>query len=143
MRKIREWLARFMYGRNGVDSLYKFSIVLYLVLVVIQAFFVGTDFYRGVFGLIIRILLMAFLVWTLFRFFSRNIQKRQAENRKFLNIKTSIKKFFYLRKRMFKDRKTHVYRRCPYCNCVLRLPKRKGNHSVTCPKCKKIFDVKI
>ena len=81
--------------------------------------------------------------FTMITYLSRNIVARSRENRRFLSIKNGIKKFFWLRKQMWKDRKTHVYKKCPHCKSVLRLPRRKGDHGVTCPKCKKVFRVKI
>ncbi len=39
--------------------------------------------------------------------------------------------------------KDHVYRICPACRANIRLPKKKGAHSVRCPRCSTLFDVKI
>lgn len=39
--------------------------------------------------------------------------------------------------------KDHVYRTCPECKANIRLPKKKGAHSVRCPRCSTLFDVKI
>lgn len=39
--------------------------------------------------------------------------------------------------------KDHVYRICPACRANIRLPKKKGAHSVRCPRCGTLFDVKI
>ena len=78
---------------------------------------------------------MATVICIFFRTMSRNIAKRRAENQKFCN-------FFKLRKNKFRDRKTHVYRKCPSCKAVLRLPKAKGKHTVSCPKCKNKFSVR-
>ena len=45
-------------------------------------------------------------------------------------------------KTMFKDRKTHVFKKCPQCKAMIRLPKRKGSHEVICPKCGREFKIK-
>lgn len=42
-----------------------------------------------------------------------------------------------------RDRKTHVYRTCPVCKNVLRLPRVMGEHGVNCPACRGHFTVKI
>lgn len=42
-----------------------------------------------------------------------------------------------------RDRKTHVYVKCPSCQNNLRLPKEKGKHIVVCPCCKNRFKIKI
>ncbi|MGM9680894.1 MAG: hypothetical protein ACI3XR_05260 [Eubacteriales bacterium] len=39
--------------------------------------------------------------------------------------------------------KDHVYRTCPMCLANIRLPKKKGEHRVRCPKCNNLFEVKI
>ena len=74
---------------------------------------------------------------------SRNVYKRQEENRKFLKLFEKPKKFFELQKCKRRDRKTHVYKKCPSCKNNLRLPKVKGKHTAVCPCCKTRFDVKI
>ena len=48
-----------------------------------------------------------------------------------------------LQKSKHRDRKTHVFRKCPACKSVLRLPRQKGKHTVRCPRCQHRFDVKI
>lgn len=143
MNRFRGWLARFMRGRYGPDQLGKFTLITYLVLALVQLFLIGTPFMRGIGGRICNAVLLLLFAWSVFRMLSRNIVARSKENRRFLSIKNGIKKFFWLRKQMWKDRKTHVYKKCPYCKSVLRLPKRKGDHGVTCPKCKRVFRVKI
>ncbi|MGM9637743.1 MAG: hypothetical protein ACI3YK_07145 [Eubacteriales bacterium] len=39
--------------------------------------------------------------------------------------------------------KDHVYRTCPMCLANIRLPKKKGEHQVRCPKCGNLFEIKI
>ena len=132
--KFRQRLEKFMYGRYGVD---KFGIVLLctaLALMIVNSF---------VHSLFIYLLEIFLLVYHFFRSFSRNIAKRYRENEKFEETIKKINSFFKLRKAIWKDRKTHVYRKCKFCKAVLRLPKVKGKHTVVCPKCKKRFDVKV
>ena len=40
-------------------------------------------------------------------------------------------------------RKTHVFKKCPGCKAVLRLPRKKGKHTVNCPHCHKNFTVHV
>ena len=52
----------------------------------------------------------------------------------------------YRRYNIAKQRKAdrdHVYKKCPNCRAVLRLPRRKGRHTTICPKCKKEFRVYV
>ena len=130
--KFRMWLARLMAGRYGVDQLGRAMLWVYLGLAI--ASWVFHPFYY---------VALALMVWMLFRIFSKNIYKRQAENQKYLRVSGKAKGWFALQKNKVRDRKTHRYRTCPYCKATLRLPNKKGKHIVCCPKCKKDFQVKI
>ena len=132
--KIKEKLARFMYGRYGGDQLNSFILITVAILMVVNIFLDS---------LIIYIAYMLLWIWSLFRMLSRKIYKRRAENEKFLRLWTPIKNKFKLMKNKRRDRKTHVYKKCPRCKSVLRLPKQKGKHTVRCPKCSNRFDIKI
>ena len=130
----RERIARFMMGRNGIDAFYHFLMVVCFVLIIVNAF---------VNSLILSTLETAVLIYAIFRAMSRNIYKRQRENETFLRIIKKPKAFFELQKCKSRDRKTHVYKKCPSCKNNLRLPRDKGKHTVLCPCCKTRFDVKI
>ena len=132
--KFRDKLIRFMYGRNGNDPLNQALFWVYFVLLLLNIFL------RSIVLWIIELILVALY---LFRFLSRNIYRRQNENRGFLKIRNKFTGFFKLQKNKFRDRKTHVYRKCEHCRVVLRLPKKKGKHTVRCPHCNKTFSVKI
>lgn len=122
-----------MYGRSGPDSLYKASLVLYIVLMVINIFA------RSV---IISVLMWALFIWAMYRCFSKNIYKRQQENIRYLQLSDKVKKRFSMTKTMLTD-KEHYYKKCPHCKTVLRLPRRKGKHMTVCPKCSGKIQVKI
>ena len=123
-----------MYGRYGTDTLSTVLLYVYFAFVLICT--VVSIFVRSLwFSLFYYVVATALVVWMLSRMFSRNIAARKRENDKFCG-------FFKLRKNKFRDRKTHVYRKCPSCKAVLRLPKAKGKHFVVCPRCKNRFEVK-
>lgn len=123
-----------MYGRYGTDTLSTVLLYVYFAFVLICT--VVSIFVRSIwFSLFYYVVATALVVWMLSRMFSRNIAARKRENDKFCG-------FFKLRKNKFRDRKTHVYRKCPSCKAVLRLPKAKGKHFVVCPRCKNRFEVK-
>ena len=42
-----------------------------------------------------------------------------------------------------KTDKEHCFRICPECRANIRLPKKKGKHTVVCPRCKCRIEVKI
>ena len=133
-RALREALVRFMAGRYGADSFYYFLLGVYFVLLVINLF-VGSY--------IIYLLELAALIYAVFRAMSRNIYKRQRENQWFLRVSEKPRGYFKLLSNKWRDRRTHVYKRCPSCKNNLRLPKVSGKHTVVCPCCKHRFDVKI
>ena len=134
MQRFREALNRWMVGRYGVDELYRFLLYVLMALLVVQIFTRWTW---------MSIVIWVILIVSLFRCFSRNLMARRAENQKFLKIRNGITGNFQLSRDKFRDRKTKVYRKCPYCKAVIRLPKEKGKHTVTCPRCQKQFTVKV
>ncbi len=134
MGKFKAWLYRSMYGRYGTDTLGKVMLISYVVILLahtVLSFFVDAPLLDIAVWLVS--LALAFTIF--FRMLSRNIQKRRKENERFCG-------FFRLRRNKFKDRRTHVYRKCPKCGAILRLPRAKGKHFVVCPRCKNRFEVK-
>jgi uncharacterized C2H2 Zn-finger protein len=131
---MRNKLASFMYGRNGMDALYYFILGILGVLMIVNAFL------HWIALILIEFLLLVYLI---FRVLSKNTRQRQRENARFLQIKRKLIRFFKLQKAKIRDRKTHVFKACPICKAVLRLPKTKGTHTVRCPRCQQVFDVKI
>ena len=134
MRRIREAMGRFMIGRYGADELYQFSLYLFLILFVIQLFTHWSW---------VPFLVWFLCIWMLFRLFSRNILARRKENQKFLQLRNGFSREIRLCRDKFRDRKIKAYRKCPQCKSVIRLPKQKGHHTVSCPCCQHIFQVKI
>ena len=127
-----------MYGRYGTDTLNKFYLGVYVALVLIYSIIslFLTDPAASAILMISYLLCSITLIVVIFsRMFSRKIQKRRRENEVFCG-------FFKLLRNRFRDRKTHVYRKCPSCRAVLRLPKAKGKHNVICPRCKHRFRVR-
>ena len=122
------------YGMYGTDKLNKVLTYVYFALVlvgtIVGLFVSSLWFYLAYYAVI-----TAMIVWIFFRIFSKNIEARRRENERFCN-------FWKLRKNKRRDRKTHVYKKCPACKAVLRLPRAKGKHTVVCPKCARRFDVK-
>ena len=134
MGKIKNKLYRFMYGRYGMDKLGSCMMITYIVILVVYtvlSFFVSSVW----FDLLVWLVSLALFITVFYRMMSRKTDKRRRENEKFCG-------FFKLKKSKFRDRKTHVYRKCPRCKAVLRLPRAKGKHTVVCPRCKNRFSVK-
>ncbi len=127
-QKMGNALSRFMYGRNGVDSLGWASLVLVLLLDTAELLVRGrSDTAR----MILSILSFLLMVWTLYRMFSRSLPKRRRENAWFL---TKVINPVKNRKARSRD-KDHKYFTCPWCRTVCRVPRGKGKIIITCPKC--------
>lgn len=141
--RMRERIARFMYGRYGFgygagDKFNYFLLAVYMILAVVNAFVSN-----AIASYAISLLGSLTVVYVFFRMFSKNIYKRKAENTKFIRVWSKFKSFFKLNLNKLKEIKTHRYRRCPSCRAQLRLPRKTGHHSVVCPACKNRFDVHI
>lgn len=132
--RFKDRLIRFMYGRYGADELYRFLTVLFYILFIVNLF---------IRNYVISILTLTLLGYATFRVFSRNIYRRREENAKYLKIKNAFLGFFKLQKDKWRDRKTHIYKKCPKCRAVLRFPRKKGFHTARCPKCRESFEVKV
>ncbi len=135
MGKIKNAIYKFMYGRYGNDTLNKTLLWSYVVLMLtymVVILFAGEN---ALVHFLYLVLSWAIVGITFFRSMSRNIVKRRRENEKFTS-------FFKLIRNKRRDRKTHVYRKCPACKITLRLPKAKGKHTVVCPKCRNRFEVR-
>ncbi len=131
---LRERMACFMYGRCGYDDLSRFLVAVCLVLAIANLFL---DL------ITVAVMETALLVYTIWRMMSKNLVKRGRENAKYLSVKRKLAAGRTLRKNKRRDRKTHVYRKCPSCKNTLRLPRVKGEHTVNCPCCHTRFDMKI
>lgn len=127
---MKEKIMRFMYGRYGGDNMNNVILIAALILSVIL----------NIFGVPGNILLLAAIVYTAFRTFSKNIYARRRENEAFMRIWGKVPKFFKLCRNKWKDRRTFRYVKCKNCKNTLRLPRGKGEITVTCPVCKNKFD---
>jgi len=131
--KIKQSLRGLMAGRHGVDQLSVALVWTGLGLYVISA----------IFGLgIVSLLSLALYGYTVFRMFSRNEEKRAAENRRYLSWKTRLTTEVKQARTRFKNRKQYKYFRCPNCKAWLRLPRGAGVVTVTCGRCHNSFTQK-
>ena len=130
LQKLRESMNRMMAGRHGADEFSLALLILGLVLSIMSSFVRS-----GVLSLISLVL----YIYSIYRMFSRNHQKRYAENQKYLSVwnrsTASIRQFFVRTKNMRK----YKYFKCPECHSRLRLPRKVGEVTVTCGKCHHAF----
>ena len=137
--KIKRALARFFWGRYGVDKLGYTVVIVSLVMSFVSTLLASKFFIPS---LILQLISYALLVWALFRVLSKNRQARYRENMMFLSLWKMIKKWFKLQFCKLRDIRTHKYFSCPKCGNNLRLPKGRGEIIITCPVCKTRFDAK-
>ena len=134
MGKFQDKVQRFFYGRNGVDKLNRFIFFLYFVAFIVYLF---------VKHYIVLIVSSVLLIIYFYRMLSKKLYIRQKENEIYLKITNAIKRPFLRFFHRIRDRKTHVYKKCPNCKKMLKLRKIKGSHTVKCPVCSNHFNIKI
>lgn len=127
---LMNFLRKLMYGRYGSDHLSFFLLFLYVVLIFISALPHMAW---------ISWLALAVLLWDLFRMFSRRIDRRRAENARFLALFGPFIRWFKMRRTIHRD-KDHRYFKCPNCGQYLRVPRGKGKITVNCRNCGASFD---
>lgn len=138
MRGFMQKIAIFMQGRYGNDRFNNFLYIVFIALWVVNIFV-----WNRAASLVIDLLMLVVIAYTLFRALSRNINKRSMENRTFSQIFDSVKNWFVLLQKKFRDRKEFRYLKCPICKAQLRVKNKKGNHVVRCPRCGSEFEKKI
>ena len=132
LQRIGNALSRFMYGRNGVDRLTLTMVWTALVLDIINIFLrEKVPLAYSIIGTVAGVITLL----ALFRMFSRNLEKRRAENAKFME-----KVWWPVSRRIAGSRqqrmdKEHRYFTCPSCGAVCRVPRGKGRIVITCPRC--------
>ena len=126
-----------MYGRYGVDQL-GFALVLLGCMVTFIVSLFRAPYQKLYVSLILRLISITPYVLFLLRALSRNIERRTAENEKFLRVWLPVKDFFSVKITHLRD-KEHKYYKCPGCSKTLRVPKGKGKIEISCPHCGRKF----
>ncbi len=124
-QRLSQAFRRFMTGRYGTDKLNNLLLGLGLATCFLNLFIDNP-----IAGLALTAFSYGFMLWALFRCFSRNTYRRYRENRKYLLFVERIR-----------DRE-HRYFTCPRCHQTVRVPRGKGKIAITCPKCKDKFTKK-
>ncbi len=132
-QRFKDGVRNFMIGRNGADQLSMAMLIAGIVLSLLTSITKLAIF--NLLGLVI-------LVLTIFRMFSRNLEKRRAENQKFVNFRANFGTNSKQLMNRLKNMKKYKYFKCPQCGARLRLPRKVGEVTVTCGKCKNQFKQK-
>ena len=126
--RLRSAVARFMYGRSGVDQL-GWAILLTEVALSLFAGFSRVGFLRAA----LRLASLALTALLFYRTFSRNVAKRRAENERFLQWWIPVRTGFR-DARLRRADKAHRYVKCS-CGAWCRVPRGLGKVELMCPKC--------
>ena len=129
-QKVGNAFSRFMYGRNGADHLGMAALWLAILLDIVNIFVKNGTAHTAVASVA-----MVLTLWVVFRMFSRNLYKRQAENQKWLQARSRRRGAASAAKARRADTE-HKYFTCPNCKTVCRVPVGKGKIVITCPKCR-------
>ena len=127
---IRRGLTRFMAGRYGGDQLNLFLMALYLIL---YAVFLFVRLW------VLEVPAVALIAVSLYRSLSRNLERRRAENARFLQVVRPIARKWGAFRSRAHDRE-HRYFKCPNCGQQMRVPRGKGRITVHCRSCGAVFE---
>lgn len=119
-------LRRFFYGRYGSDQLNLAMLIGMVALSVLNCILYILLGSRLLYTLL-SVAVDTLLVLSVFRMFSRNISRRQAENQKWQSFLVRLR-----------DRDNRYFR-CPSCKQRVRVPRRRGKINIRCPKCGEKF----
>ncbi len=130
---MRDKLARFFAGRNGMDNYTRFLIWSSLIPFIVSMFTGGVM--GGIVSAVLFLFAAALLAYGYFRMLSKNVYKRQTENKKYLAAKSKITGELAFLKMRIVQRKLYKFYTCPKCRAHLRVPRGKGEITLTCSKC--------
>ena len=118
-----------------------FSFLANMALLAVGFAFLGKSFglktaYASLLNsLLLSLLSLAFLAYSLFRCYSRNIGARATENARFESWLRKPRAALARLRGRWAGRKDVKYLKCPQCGQSLSVPRGKGTLRVTCPKC--------
>lgn len=120
----------FFQKHPGFDLYSLFWLLLFLVLAAVGRFYLP-----------LLIPAAVVLVYLLLRLFSRNAEKRQVENARFLALLRAVVRWFRKRKKTLQPDKEYSYFKCPNCGQAMRVPRGLGKVRITCRSCASQFEI--
>lgn len=112
---MRQRLAKWMMGRNGMDALNRLLSVLTLILLIVSMFV------HGYAARILWSLAVVGLIVIYFRMLSRNVYRRQQENGAYLRQKYKITSAWRGAVDRWHQRHDYRFFKCPSCRTRLRV----------------------
>lgn len=127
---MKQKIQNFMMGRYGADQLGQLFLECSVIFLLISLFTRLDIFYVMALGL---------MGYEYYRMMSKQVERRFAENQKYLTWRYQLVVKWNRKKEHFKQRKIYHFYKCPSCKQKVRVPKGKGKICITCPKCKNEF----
>lgn len=121
----------FFQKHPGFDLYSLFWLLVFLILAAIGRFYLP-----------LLIPAAVVLVYLLVRLLSRNVEKRQMENARFLALIRAVVRWFRRRKKTLQPDRDYSYFKCPNCGQAMRLPRGLGKVQITCRSCTSQFETK-
>ena len=134
-----QWVRRQMAGRYGVDALGRALSIGGLAALVLA---LAAQLAGAAVSSLLAAAAFALILWCYIRIFSRNMQKRSAENQRYMALQSKVGGWLRLKRDCFTQRKDYAFFRCPSCRQMVRVPKGKGRIRITCRKCGFAFEKK-
>ena len=142
--KIKQTLRSFMNGRNGTDQL-SLALLCGGLICYLLSSILGSFVNRPLLSIVSMLFSFAGLLaygLCIYRMFSRNLDKRRAENRRYVTFMERQKKKRNQAANRFRNRKVYKYFKCPGCKAWLRLKRGSGVVTITCSRCHTSFTQK-
>lgn len=138
--RLTRLLQRALVGRYGSDNFGRFLSSSSLALLILSLLL--RTFGRARFSSVLSCLAVVMLAFCYFRMFSRNIEKREAENHFYLEKEWAVRDWLSFNKDRYDQRKEYAFFTCPGCKQIVRVPKNKGKIRITCRRCGYSFEKK-
>lgn len=123
--KMKKKLQRFMSGRYGIDRFNRFLLACAIIFMILSMS--GVGFFYAVATVL--------MFYAYFRIFSRDINKRCAEDQWYRKWEMKVRAFFRKKEKDFLQWKDYRIYKCPKCGQKIRVPRGKGKIAVKCRSC--------
>lgn len=123
---MKDKLYRFMRSRYGNDQLSSMLTWGGLIFMLLDCFLkIGIFYFIG----------FVLFVYGYIRIFSKQYDKRAAQNRWYMEHTAGIRNVFKRRKKQKEAGKDYKVFVCNKCQQMIRVPRGKGKIEIRCPKC--------
>jgi len=123
---MKDKLYRFMRSRYGNDQLSSMLTWGGLIFMLLDCFLkIGIFYFIG----------FVLFVYGYIRIFSKQYDKRAAQNRWYMEHTAGIRNVFKRRKKQKEAGKDYKVFVCNKCQQMIRIPRGKGRIEIRCPKC--------